>query len=121
MGRPRPMPRALVVQKGEKILSFRSAEMPLPLSCTVTTTPLVSSPSRTSLRETVTLPFAWPRVASAAFATKLGEGLDRDERVAHFVRHARREVRPKGGAIRQLLFLPERFLRRHVLDHRDRA
>ena len=34
------MPRALVVQNGEKTFSFRSGEIPLPLSFTVTTTPL---------------------------------------------------------------------------------
>lgn len=52
---------------------------------------------------------------------KLSEGLDRDERVADFVRNARREIGPKSGAIHQFLFLPERFLGRQVLDNGDRA
>ena len=56
-----------------------------------------------------------------ALGKQLGEGLDRDQRVAHFVRHASREVGPKGRTIDQLLLLPERFFRRHILNHRDRA
>ena len=52
---------------------------------------------------------------------ELRKGLDRDQRVAHFVRHARGEIGPEGGPIRQLLFLPERFLRREIRDDRDCA
>src|SRR5437868_14566432 len=49
---------------------------------------------------------------------KLRESLNRDERVANFVRHARGQVSPKGGAIDQVLLLPQIFLRRQIVNDR---
>ncbi len=56
-----------------------------------------------------------------ALGKELREGLDRDQRIAHFVRHACRQIGPKSRAIQQLLFLTKRFLRGHILDNRDCA
>ena len=52
---------------------------------------------------------------------ELRESLDRNQRIANFVRHAGCQIGPKSGAIQQLLFLPERFLRGHILDDGDCA
>ena len=57
-------------ERGEN-LSFRSAEIPLPLSCTVTTTPLVCLPSRIGFAASVIRGFGPAREsASAALATR---------------------------------------------------
>src|SRR5437763_14332550 len=50
---------------------------------------------------------------------KLRESLNRDEWIANFVRHARGQVRPKGGAIDQILLLPQIFLRSQIMNDRD--
>src|SRR5207244_10773876 len=47
---------------------------------------------------------------------KLRESLNRDEWIANFVRHARGQVRPKGGAIDQVLLLPQIFLRSQIMN-----
>ena len=52
---------------------------------------------------------------------QLRKGLDRDQWVPHFMRHAGGEIGPKSGAIDQFLFLSERFFRRHILDDGDGA
>src|SRR5438046_2424433 len=50
---------------------------------------------------------------------KLRESLNRDEWIANFVRHARGQVRPKGGAIDQVLLLPQIFLRGQIMNDGD--
>src|SRR5207302_1322983 len=70
IGSPSPMPRGFVVQKGEKILSLSSGEIPLPLSRTVTTTALAWFPSRTGFALRVIRGFSRPESASAALATR---------------------------------------------------
>src|SRR5207248_2201770 len=50
---------------------------------------------------------------------KLRESLNRDEWIANFVRHARGQVRPKGGAIDQVLLLPQIFLRGQIMNDDD--
>ena len=40
-----------------------------------------------------------------ALGQELGEGLDRNERISNFVRHARGQVGPESRAIEQILFL----------------
>src|SRR4030095_3506875 len=52
---------------------------------------------------------------------ELREGLNRNQRIAHFVRHACCQVGPKGRSVQQLLFLTKRFLRGQILDNRDCA
>ena len=56
-----------------------------------------------------------------ALGKELREGLDRNQRIAHFVRHACCQIGPKSRSIQQLLFLTKRFLRGHILDNRDCA
>ena len=56
-----------------------------------------------------------------AIRQELREGLDRNQRIANFVRHARGEVGPESRAIEQILFLPRLFLRGHIVDDGDRA
>ena len=55
------------------------------------------------------------------FGQKLGEGLDRHERIPDFMGHAGREVGPKRGAIHQILFLPQVVLGRQIMDDRHCA
>src|SRR5207249_6040182 len=50
---------------------------------------------------------------------KLRESLNRDEWIANFVRHARGQVGPKGGAIDQVLLLPQIFLRSQIVNDCD--
>src|SRR5436305_14271403 len=50
---------------------------------------------------------------------KLRESLNRDEWIANFVRHARGQVRPKGGTIDQILLLPQILLRSQIMNDGD--
>src|SRR5438874_11468821 len=52
---------------------------------------------------------------------KLRESLNRDEWITNFVRHTRGQVRPKGGAIDQVLLLPQIFLRGQIVNDGDRS
>src|SRR5207248_8735848 len=50
---------------------------------------------------------------------KLRERLNRDEWITNFVRHTRGQVRPKGGAIDQVLLLPQIYLRGQIVNDGD--
>ena len=52
---------------------------------------------------------------------KLGEGLDCDQRVANFVRHARRQIGPERSSFDQGLLFARHFLAGEIVDDRDRA
>src|ERR1051326_3976891 len=70
IGNPRPIPRGLVVQNGEKIFSLMSAAMPWPLSRTVTMTAADCLPSRSDFAAKLICGLFRSALASAAFATK---------------------------------------------------
>ena len=56
-----------------------------------------------------------------AFRQKLGEGLDRDQGVSNFVRHARGQVTPESCAIHQILLLPQAVRGRQIMHDGDGA
>src|SRR6266568_4901419 len=54
-----------------------------------------------------------------AFRQELRKDLDRHQRIADFVRHARGQVGPKHRSIEQYLFFAQSFLRSQILNHSD--
>ena len=49
------------------------------------------------------------------------KSLNRDERIANFVRHAGGEIGPESGAIDQILFLPQVLFRGQIVNDGDGA
>src|SRR5439155_1082685 len=111
MGSPSPIPRGLVVQNGEKTFSFKSGAIPLPLSRTVTTTPLARLPWRIGFAASMMRGLFRPESASAALATRWAKA------------SARAVSSPStlGRSLGQGLFLRQGFLGRQFVDDGDGA